>query len=720
MRIIQSPGVQITEKDLSLRANMPAGTTIVVTGYANQGPVSEPIMVTSTSELESIYGTPTTAAERYFYYTCKEVLNSPGVLTTIRLPYGEDAGSETTSVHTALFYPMADAQKSDPNLGDYIEWTVGEPLAVNLSDDEYELIQKGNISWGNTNAGGAAQANGTIGDRTFDAGFMVLNDVHSVINEMSEGYYFGLTDNLAVLSSTSPDFESIKRMYTIINNDPISNLPVLGLLPDTRLDFALSATSDDSQKGVSSISESLEKVGFVGFESNEFRDHVSAGMFKIRRSTLDPVYLSVGTTERYIGSFDYNRKQASQSGGKLANAFIEDVINNSSPTFKFFVNPAVSKEFVWSTFDSSHPTARITVSDAAKSLYPIGTFSPDTRSAEETKKIGSVPLKIDRAFRTLEAIDDITIDVIVDGGLSTINATTLKSGGASFNDELFIADPAGDDLNEDWNSVATLLVNFAQNVRKDCVAIIDPIRQTFVNGRDSKTIDLKTKTFTEDIYTPLRKQASIESSYATMYGNWVKIVDMYSQRKFWAPFSGYAAAIFARTDAVANPWAAPAGLTRGTFLALDLAFNPNQKQRDRLYEIGVNPVVFFNGDGYVIMGQKTLQKKPSAFDRLNVRRLFLFLERAVQRTVKYYVFEPNTDFTRSALVSVISPIFEYAKNSDGVYDYLIVADSRNNTPDTIDQNELIVDIYIKPVRTAEFILVNFIATRTGQAFTELI
>ena len=329
-------------------------------------------------------------------------------------------------------------------------------------------------------------------------------------------------------------------------------------------------------------------------------------------------------------------------------------------------------------------------------------------------------MKIDRAFRTLEAIDDITIDVIVDGGLSTINATTLKSGCASFNDELFIADPAGDDLNQDWNSVATLLVNFAQNIRKDCVAIIDPIRQTFVNGRDSKTIDLKTKTFTEDIYTPLRKQASIESSYATMYANWVKIVDMYSQRKFWAPFSGYAAAIFARTDAVANPWAAPAGLTRGTFLALDLAFNPNQKQRDRLYEIGVNPVVFFNGDGYVVMGQKTLQKKPSAFDRLNVRRLFLFLERAVQRTVKYYVFEPNTDFTRSALVSVISPIFEYAKNSEGVYDYLIVADSRNNTPDTIDQNELIVDIYIKPVRTAEFILVNFIATRTGQAFTELI
>ena len=130
--------------------------------------------------------------------------------------------------------------------------------------------------------------------------------------------------------------------------------------------------------------------------------------------------------------------------------------------------------------------------------------------------------------------------------------------------------------------------------------------------------------------------------------------------------------------------------------------------------------MFFNGDGFSAFGQKTLQNKPTAFDRINVRRLFLTLERAVQRTVKYFVFEPNTDFTRNRLKSTISPIFDYAKDTEGLYDYLIVADERNNTPDTIDNNELIVDIYLKPVRTAEFILVNFIATRTGQNFQELI
>jgi phage tail sheath protein FI len=134
----------------------------------------------------------------------------------------------------------------------------------------------------------------------------------------------------------------------------------------------------------------------------------------------------------------------------------------------------------------------------------------------------------------------------------------------------------------------------------------------------------------------------------------------------------------------------------------------------------VNPVVFFAGDGYAIYGQKTLQNRPTAFDRLNVRRLFLALERAVSKTIRYFVFEPNTSITRNRILSTLSPIFNYAKNTEGLYDYVIVCDERNNSPDTIDNGELVVDIYIKPVRTAEFILVNFIATRTGQNFSELI
>ena len=154
--------------------------------------------------------------------------------------------------------------------------------------------------------------------------------------------------------------------------------------------------------------------------------------------------------------------------------------------------------------------------------------------------------------------------------------------------------------------------------------------------------------------------------------------------------------------------------------ALEVALRPNQKQRDQFYKIGLNPIAFFPGDGYVIFGQKTLQAKPSAFDRINVRRMFLYLEKAVRKTIKYYVFEPNTFSTRQNILAVLTPIFQRVKSTQGCYDFLIVCDERNNPPTVIDNNELVVDIYIKPVRAAEFILVNFYATRTDQNFGELI
>lgn len=838
MRTINSPGVQITEKDLSLRVNSPVGTTIFVPGFASQGPMGEPIQITSASELEAIFGTPTTPAERYFYYSCREILNSPGQLLAARLPYGAEAGTtHSTKSYSGLFYPMASGLSQNElvrNGHELPEWRIGAPVHVTLSQDEYRSMLEGNFDWIDTSNGdqqvmalrdpitlrllnfsdphtygslapyasnydstqplsaqdavalfnSAAQTtvldnpaldelvnvrdaetnevvsncfeiNGvgvldSIGSAEYDptlevdeegniieegfaidvtAGFVILNDIQSTVNEMAEGYYVGFADNYAVYAD-SPNFDSINRLQTI--TDLSGNLVSV---PASRLDFALSATKLDSDEGVTSVSETLEKVGFVGFEGELYQDHLSFGVFRVRRSTVDPTRLTLGATERYLGSFDSNRKQVNPAGGTPLNAFLEDIINNSSPGIKLMINPQISRKFDW-TFGSygAEPIARVTVSDEAKNLYPVGIYTPDTRIVEDTKVIGNIPRKLDKMFRVIEAPENITLDVVVDAGLSTVFASTWTeelSGLVPFNDEKVVkmnppkeGDTVGHDLPEfyieSWKSVAIPFVNFAENTRKDCMAIVDPPRHCFINGKNGKVIDQRDRNFTQDIYNNLKKISSLESNYAAMYGNWLKINDFYSGRRFWMPPSGYVGAIFARNDAVTQPWYAPAGLNRGTFDAIDIAFNPNQKQRDRLYEISVNPVAFFNGDGHVVMGQKTLQVKPTAFDRINVRRLFLTLERAVSRTVKYFVFEPNTQSTRARLVNTISPIFEYAKNNEGLYDYLIVCDDRNNTPDSIDNNELIVDIYLKPVRAAEFILINFIATRTGQDFSELI
>ena len=707
-RAINSPGVQITEKDLSLRVANPAGTNIVIPGFASQGPVSEPLVITTSSELESIYGLPATAAERYFYYSCREVLNSPAILTTIRLPYGEETGSGFSNSYSGLFYPMLSA---GTETGSVSAWEIGAPIHASLTPIQYQKIKEGDFEWTNTSDGNDAdvQLDPTI---EISAGFVVLNDLQTTVNEIAEGYYVGFADNLSVSETNSPNFNSINKLQSLSGDNVFSNVD------SNRLDFALSATQTESARGVTSVSETLEKVGFIGFETTSYQDYLSFGIFKIRRSTSNGSVLSLATTEKYLGSLDASRKQISQSGGTLQNASIEDIVNENSPTVKVLINPQISRTFNWAV-NSTVPTTRVTVKDEAKAIYAVSTYVPTTRLIENTKIIGDVPSKLDKALRLIETPENTTVDVITDAGLSTIYAYTDSAAVAAFDEAQYISNISN--LAQPWQAVVNVLVTFAESTRKDCVAILDAPRAVFVMGKDSKVIDAEGKTFTADIYSPLRDFFStIESNYSATYGNWVKISDFVSGRRCWVPFSGYAASIFAKSDAIANPWSAPAGLNRGIFNAVDIAFNPNQKQRDRLYEIAVNPVVFFTGDGYSIMGQKTLQNKPTAFDRINVRRLFLSLERAVSRTLKYFVFEPNTDFTRTRLRSTITPLFEFAKNTEGLYDYLIVADERNNTSDVIDNNELVVDIYIKPVRTAEFILVNFIATRTGQDFQELI
>jgi len=272
-----------------------------------------------------------------------------------------------------------------------------------------------------------------------------------------------------------------------------------------------------------------------------------------------------------------------------------------------------------------------------------------------------------------------------------------------------------------YNGVANAFLTLIDN-RKDLIFIADPLTNIFVQGSNVKTLDVPTNTFAGNIYWPLRNQfATLNTSYACTFANCVKVTDVASSQEVWVPFSGFAAAAMANTDSNYQPWYAPAGFTRGVLAgANDIAIYPKQKQRDQLYKANLNPVTFFPAEGFVIFGQKTLQKKPSAFDRINVRRLFLSLETSTRDTVKYFVFEPNTLFTRTQVLNSVTPIFDNARNTQGIYDYLIICDERNNTPSVIDDNTLVIDIYIKPVRTAEYILCNFYATRTGTSFQEII
>lgn len=724
-RTIQSPGVEIREKDLSLRIATPVGTNILLPGFAPQGPTGEPIQVTTISEFEQIFGIPATAAERYLYYSMKEAVTTNANVYALRLPYG--AEGLTNTPYSALFYPMNTTLSG---------WSIGKPLNVSLDEDQYNRILRGDFDWIDPTTGLTPTDlfdYDLVGDvYTTAAGFFVVNTLQTSINEVGEGYYIGISTNE---QATEDDefHNSIERMISLSaaydSTNPFANYSEV---PQSRLEFALSATKVQAAAGVTSISETLERVGFSAYPTNEYQDHISVGIYKIRRSISNAGKLDLSSIEKYLGSMDLNAKKASPTGGVLENAYIEDIINNASGSIKIFVNPDIAK-FQW-TAGSATPVKRVTVDTAAQALFPVGAYASNTGAVGDTKAIGNVPNKLNRALQLATNAETYTFDVIADCGLTTIHAYTTKfytKGAGTFNDEVDIGDITDDtNLNHEgtnsmlteWQGVARELEIFCSGARQDCMAIIDPIRSNFVVGKGSKVMDIQTNTFLEDVYKPLRACFSaVDSNYSTTYGNWVSVYDTFTSKKFWLPFSGYAAAVFARSDAAGNPWSAPAGFNRGKFSnVLDIAFNPNQKQRDRMYDVPVNPVVYFSGDGYSIFGQKTLQNRPTAFDRINVRRLFLSLKRSVAKTIRFYVFEPNTEFTRSKIVSALTPAFNYAKNTQGLYDFLIVCDNRNNTPDNIDNGELVVDIYIKPVRTAEYILVNFIATRTGQSFSEVL
>lgn len=712
-RLIQSPGVQITEIDLTINEQTPTGTVVLVPGFATQGPVDEPLSITSISELEQIYGVPVTPAEKYFHYSCREILKSPGRLTTLRLGYGAGMGSLYTNGYSALIYPMRSTFLGLPNT--QFEWTVGEPLHVALSRQEYEKILAGDVVWSGTEAGGGPSpvATFTVAGPTIDikGGFIILNDLQSTINELGEGYYIGIADNGSVAAG-SPNFDSIQTLYTLqAPTGPYTTIPV------NTLDFALQATDIESLNGVFSVSEVLEKVGFVAFEQDIYQDNLSFGVFRVRRSITDHTKLVIASNEKYLAALDSTRKKVNPIGGALTTAYLEELINNNSPVIKCVTNPDVSTNFDW-TMGSTTPKSRIRMSPLAYALYPLGTYTPDALNANVTKVIGDVPAKLTKALRQVENVENIEIDIVLDAGLSTVYSTCQFTGLDAYQEYSFI--PNAMAVITDWADVADVLVNFSQNTRKDCFTILDSPRSVFISGKDTKVGDMESKTFTLDIYNPLKVCASYETTYASMYANWIKIEDTYSGRRFWQPISGAIGGVFAVSDKKAYPWYAPAGVTRGKFAAIDIAFNPSQKQKDRLYEISINPVVYFQGEGYVVMGQKTLQSKPTAFDRINVRRLFLALERAVSRALRPFVFEPNTQFTRTKVRTAILPVMDLAKTTQGLYDYMLVADERNNTIENVENNEMIVDIYIKPVKAAEFILVNFIATRTGQNFSEII
>jgi len=247
--------------------------------------------------------------------------------------------------------------------------------------------------------------------------------------------------------------------------------------------------------------------------------------------------------------------------------------------------------------------------------------------------------------------------------------------------------------------------------RKDCVGFVSPFRSATVGIALSSTATENVKTAFD--LCPSSSYMVFDSGYKYMY-------DKYSDVYRYVPLNGDTAGLCANTDNVADAWFSPAGYTRGNVRgAIKLSLNPTKAERDILYRARVNPVVNFPGQGVVLFGDKTALAKPSAFDRINVRRLFLVLEKAIATAAKFQLFEFNDEFTRAQFRNLVEPFLRDVQGRRGIFDFKVKCDATNNTGEVIDRNEFISDIFIKPARSINFISLNFIATRTGVAFSEV-
>jgi hypothetical protein len=688
-----------------------------------------------------------------------------------RLPYGANRGVDVSNDYSAIVYPVAtysngvtgnDLRISNGSL------YFGAPVHVKLTEQEYLNILRGNaFTWkflSNTTGQFADVA--SLGE----AGLVILNKSQSTINTKYEGYYVGIIDNTNLNPSTPYDdvtgILSLNTSATYVSVATSSN-PDYGRyvsIPDVRLNFPLSASSAGLE---GSVSEVMENIPSFDISNSDYNDTVAMGVFKLRQSVFSPntIALDYLLEEAYVGSLDFYRQQQNQNGGPAISFFLEN-IDDASRNIATLVNPYISNKDTGTSWLSitgtpqktvrflSAPRAAAIAGESAAEyearmgapeavytnlirrigstdkLVALGDYSNQDVA---TKVIGNVPAKVETMLEKVENAEIYPLSITVEAGLGTIYANSFNPATSGYFDDFVSYESAMSTLTGQSSTgrpqivqnylAATLpFVSFAKDRRKDHMFIADPLTNIFVQGQNVKTLDDPNKNFSSNIYWPLRNQFStINNSYVAIYGNVARVSDVASNRQVWVPFSGFAAGAMANTDANTQPWFAPAGFTRGLITGVtDLGLYPKQTQRDSMYKISINPVVYFPNEGFVIFGQKTAQKTPSAFDRINVRRLFLDLEVRTRDTVRFYVFEPNSLFTRTQVKNVLTPIFDLAKNTQGLYDYLIICDERNNTPQVIDENTLVVDIYLKPVRAAEFILVNFYATRTGTNFQEIV
>ena len=388
------------------------------------------------------------------------------------------------------------------------------------------------------------------------------------------------------------------------------------------------------------------------------------------------------------GSFTGTPKTILEVFKGLSRATDSTNADGSTNYYKTVINEA--SEYVWYANDRStalsNDALNIASATSTTPLYMSMRFGSDGLSESNA----TLPI-IGGALDLFVSPEDVDISLVLQG--RPLGGSTVVGGETINNFQL-----------------ANYIIDNICEVRKDCVALISPDKSKVLNNIGNEALSLKNW-----------RGAIRSTSYAVLDSGYKYQYDRYNDVYRWVPLNGDIAGLCVRTDNTNDAWWSPAGFNRGNIKnVVKLSWNPRKAERDILYSNGVNPVVTFPGQGTVLFGDKTLQAKPSAFDRINVRRLFIVLEKAISTSAKFSLFEFNDAFTRAQFKNLVTPYLRNIQGRRGITDFLVVCDDTNNTPAIIDSNQFVGDIYIKPARSINFIQLNFVAVGTGVQFSEVV
>lgn len=666
-----SPGVQVKEVDLTATINVSDQNIGVVAIASAKGPTDEVTYVSSERELVDIFGEPS----EYNYeswFAAATIIQYGGVAAVIRPAGGEPGQSNDLSLRTANVE---------------VDGTTSTSLLINNQSDYEE------------NYGGVTSAFAFAGryGGTFHNGITV--------SMVDVGAHQKFTVDVTGSAPTVGDYvrvgTKVATVYSITGSGASTVMEFT--LHDTTQRFAASDTLNerDGSTAIGTLTTLDSNDVYSTLEYATGKKWVSIApqpgtspFVKSRGGKFDEFHMVLVDTDgnvtgnpgTLIESFTYLSKAGDAKSSEGDVKFWKKVIELGSSYIYGGDRTLTQTSDLTAPDDSAGVASTAAIgNNAASSVFPIfnDVISRKLASGADYDWAGSaaaIQSQVESSYDlVLDPEEFADVDFLVPGKITAAGASKLISVAES---------------------------------RRDCIAVVSPQRSDVIN---SNTSTKKTDAII-DFFNTLAS-----SSYAIFDSGYKYVYDKYNDTYRYLPCAADVAGLCINTTINSETWFSPAGYNRGNLRnATKLAYSPKQSERDRLYTARINPVVSFPGQGIVLFGDKTALASPSAFDRINVRRLFIELEKNIARFSKFQLFEINDEITRAGFKGACDPYLRNVQGRRGIYDFLVVCDDSNNTPDVIDRNEFQAEIYIKPARSINFITITFVATRTGVSFNELI